>query len=209
MGPKNLQELLDSTGNPVDLLRNSQLGAYVYPVVPAEFSNWRREQRAWRDTAVLFDQSHHMVNLFIVGRDALRLIAETGVNSVARFPVEMAKQLVAVTPAGHVIAVSILFREAEDRFVSVGRCSPGTARTSVTRSRSPRWTRMSRWAPRSASCGVSRRWEPQGHRHPARGDRRPAPRSAPFPTLRSRASSTSRMAHRERSRHRVDRSAAG
>ncbi|MGW1787275.1 aminomethyl transferase family protein, partial [Streptomyces sp. NPDC002143] len=120
MSPKNLQELLDASGNPVELLRNSQIGAYIYPVVPAEFSNWRREQRAWRETAVLFDQSHHMVNLFISGKDALRLIAETGVNSVARFPVGMAKQLVAVTPAGHVIGDSILFRTAEDRFESIG-----------------------------------------------------------------------------------------
>ena len=56
MTPSNLQELLDASGNTVELLRNSQIGAYVYPVVPFEFSNWRREQRAWRETAVLFDQ---------------------------------------------------------------------------------------------------------------------------------------------------------
>ena len=47
-----------------ELLRNSQLGAYIYPVVPAEFTNWRREVLAWRETAVLYDQTHHMVNLF-------------------------------------------------------------------------------------------------------------------------------------------------
>ena len=29
-----------------ELLRNSSLGPYVYPVVPSEFSNWRDEQRA-------------------------------------------------------------------------------------------------------------------------------------------------------------------
>ena len=69
MAPKNLQEIIDKT-DPVELLRNSQVGAYVYPVVAAEFTNWRREQRAWRDTAVLFDQSHHMVNLFFKGPDA-------------------------------------------------------------------------------------------------------------------------------------------
>ena len=43
---------------PVELLRNSQIGAYIYPVVAAEFTNWRREQRAWRKTAVLYDQTH-------------------------------------------------------------------------------------------------------------------------------------------------------
>jgi vanillate/3-O-methylgallate O-demethylase len=88
MRQSNLQELLDGSGNVVELLRNSQIGAYVYPVVPFEFSNWRREQRAWRESAVLFDQSHHMANLFIRGPEALKLLAETGINSTANFPVK-------------------------------------------------------------------------------------------------------------------------
>ena len=33
---QSLEDLL-KTKNPVDLLRNSQIGAYVYPVVPAEY----------------------------------------------------------------------------------------------------------------------------------------------------------------------------
>jgi vanillate/3-O-methylgallate O-demethylase len=51
MTRKNLEQLLQETGNTVDMLRNSQIGAYVYPVVPNEFTNWRDEQRAWRETA--------------------------------------------------------------------------------------------------------------------------------------------------------------
>ena len=46
-------------------LRDSQIGPYVYPMVPSEFSNWRDEQRAWRETCALFDQSHHMTDLTI------------------------------------------------------------------------------------------------------------------------------------------------
>src|SRR5437764_11920948 len=121
MTPSNLQEVLDESGNIVELLRNSQIGAYIYPVVPYEFSNWRREQRAWRDTAVLFDQSHHMVNLFMRGPDAIRLISDTGINSVANFPVNMAKQFVPCTPAGHVIGDGILFHLEQEEFVWVGR----------------------------------------------------------------------------------------
>ena len=67
MAAKNLQDVLDAAPNTVELLRNSQIGAYMYPVVPAEFSNWRREQRAWRETAVLFDQSHHMATCSCAG----------------------------------------------------------------------------------------------------------------------------------------------
>jgi vanillate/3-O-methylgallate O-demethylase len=117
----SLQELLDRAPSTVELLRNSQLGAYVYPVVPDEFSNWRREQIAWTKSAVLFDQSHHMSNLYIKGPDALRLISDTGVNSVENFRVDMAKQFVPVTPAGNVIGDGILFHLAEEEFVWVGR----------------------------------------------------------------------------------------
>ena len=121
MSAKNLQELLDSTGNTVELLRNSQLGAYIYPVVPAEFTNWRREVIAWRESAVLYDQTHHMINLFISGPDALRLLADTGVNSMANFPVDTAKQFVPVSPEGGVIGDGILFHLADEEFVFVGR----------------------------------------------------------------------------------------
>lgn len=121
MSAKNLQEVLDQKGNTVELLRNSQIGAYIYPVVPAEFTNFRREVIAWRDAAVLFDQTHHMVNLFISGPDALKLLSDTGINSMAKFPVNSAKQFVPVSPEGGVIGDGILFRLAEEEFVFVGR----------------------------------------------------------------------------------------
>src|SRR5690606_25066319 len=117
---KNLQELLDQT-NPVELLRNSQIGSYIYPVVPADFSSWIKEQKAWRDTAVLYDQSHHMDNVFIKGSDAIKLISDTAINSVANFAVNKAKQYVPTTASGHVVGDGILFREAEEEFVYVGR----------------------------------------------------------------------------------------
>ena len=127
MSARNLQEVLDRSGNIVEFLRSSQIGTYIYPVVPAEFTNWRREQRAWRETAVLFDQSHHMVNLFVKGPDALKLISDTAVNSTANFPVNRAKQYVPTTPYGHVIGDGILFHEAENEFVFVGRTPNGLA----------------------------------------------------------------------------------
>jgi len=74
MTQRSLEDLLQ-TVNPVELLRGSQEGAYVYPVVPTEFTNWRTEQNAWAQTCVLYDQSHHMANLYIKGPDALKLIS--------------------------------------------------------------------------------------------------------------------------------------
>jgi Glycine cleavage system T protein (aminomethyltransferase) len=119
--PTNLQEKLDAAGNAVEMLRNNKLGAYIYPVVPAEFTNWRREQRAWRDAAVLFDQSHHMDNLFIKGSGAIKLLSDTMINSPENFAVNTAKQLVPVASNGGVVGDGILFREAEDEYVYVGR----------------------------------------------------------------------------------------
>jgi vanillate/3-O-methylgallate O-demethylase len=121
MTPKSLQELLDNSGNTVEMLRNSRLGAYSYPVVPSEFTNFRRETIAWRETAVLYDQSHHMHSIFISGPDALKLITDTGINSTARFPVDTAKQFVPVSPEGGVIGDGILFRDAEEEFTFTGR----------------------------------------------------------------------------------------
>ena len=99
MTQRSLEDLLQ-TVNPVELLRNSQEGAYVYPVVPTEFSNWKAEQVAWQKTAVLFDQSHHMANVYIKGPDALKLISHLGINTFKNFPLNMAKQFVPVTYSG-------------------------------------------------------------------------------------------------------------
>jgi vanillate/3-O-methylgallate O-demethylase len=118
---QNLETLLKTVRNPVDLLRNSQLGAYVYPVVPTEFSNWRSEQNAWRDTAVLFDQSHHMAELTLKGPDALKLLSYTTINSFANFGPNRAKQMVPCSYDGYVIGDGILFYLDKEEFVFVGR----------------------------------------------------------------------------------------
>ena len=81
--PQSLEDLLQKSGNPVSLLRDSQIGAYVYPVVPSEYSNWREEQRAWRESCIMFDLSHHMVNLYVEGPDTVRLVSHLGFNSFA------------------------------------------------------------------------------------------------------------------------------
>ena len=121
MSQKSLQNLLADAGNPVTLLRHSQLGAYVYPVVPTEFSNWRTEQRAWRETAVLFDQSHHMAEITLKGPDALRLCSYTTINSFNNFAPGKAKQMVPTSYDGFVIGDGILFYLDKDELLFVGR----------------------------------------------------------------------------------------
>jgi vanillate/3-O-methylgallate O-demethylase len=121
MSGQNLESLLKTAGNPVTLLRNSQLGAYVYPVVPSEFTNWRDEQRAWRDSVVLFDQSHHMAEFTVKGPDALKLMSYCTINSFANFTPNKAKQMVPCSYDGYVIGDGILFYLDKDELVFVGR----------------------------------------------------------------------------------------
>ena len=121
MRDRSLEDLLESAGNPVAMLRNSRIGAYVYPVVPYEYSNWRDEQRAWRETAVLFDQSHHMANVYVQGPDALKMLSHLATNSFAKFPVNRAKQFAPCSYEGFVIGDGILFHLEENRLVFVGR----------------------------------------------------------------------------------------
>jgi vanillate/3-O-methylgallate O-demethylase len=123
MSHESLEQLLNAVGSPVELARNSQIGPYVYPKVPAEFSNWREEQVAWKETSALFDQSHHMTELYLKGPDTIKLLSATGVNSFATFAPGKAKQFVACNPDGYVIGDAILFYLEEDHVVLVGRPS--------------------------------------------------------------------------------------
>jgi vanillate/3-O-methylgallate O-demethylase len=102
-------------------LRNSQIGPYAFPVVRPEFTNWRDEQRAWKETCALFDQSHHMTDLYIDGPDALKLLSDLGINSYKNFRVNQAKQFVACNHNGYVIGDAILFYLDENKFNLVGR----------------------------------------------------------------------------------------
>ena len=121
MSSRSLENLITAVGNPVDLLRNSQIGPYAFPVVRHEFTNWRDEQRSWRETCALFDQSHHMTDLYVSGSDVLRLLSDLGVNSFKGFAVNKAKQFVACNYDGFVIGDAILFYLDENEVGLVGR----------------------------------------------------------------------------------------
>jgi syringate O-demethylase len=122
MSQQNLESILHKT-SPVELLRNSSIGPYVYPVVQSEYTNWRDEQRAWQKTCVLFNQSFHMTDMYVEGPDALKLLSSLGVNSFKNFGPNKAKQFVACNPEGYVIGDVILFGLQENQFNLVGRPS--------------------------------------------------------------------------------------
>lgn len=123
MSDPSLEDALHAARSPVARLRNSQIGPYSFPVVAAEYTNWRDEQRAWRETCALFDQSHHMTDLLVEGPEALKVLSDLGVNSFKTFKVNQAKHFVACNHEGYVIGDAILFYLDEQTFSLVGRPS--------------------------------------------------------------------------------------
>jgi vanillate/3-O-methylgallate O-demethylase len=147
--PNSLSAVMAAAGNPVKMLRNSKTGMYVYPVVAPEFSNWRVEQEAWRKSAVLFDQSHHMDEVIVEGPQATEFLSHHGINSFANFDLNRAKHFVPVTPNGHVIGDHIIFREREDKYILVGRAP--TSNWLMFAAAWGKWNVRLRYDPRSPS----------------------------------------------------------
>src|SRR4051812_19115394 len=116
----SLQEKIDVLGNPAEFLRDVPVGAYIYPV-QSEFTNWRDEQRSWREDVGLLDQSLHMTDLYVEGPDTMRLLSELGVNSFSGFGRNKGKQLVCCSHDGYLIGDMIVFGLEDDKVNIVGR----------------------------------------------------------------------------------------
>lgn len=118
---RSLADLIDSVPDLVDYFYNDTVSPHSRnrpgsSPVPAEYSNWRDEQRGWRETAVLFDQTHHMPEMFLKGKDALRLLSDFGINSFANFEPGRAKSYIACNHNGQVIGECILHYLRDETF---------------------------------------------------------------------------------------------
>jgi glycine cleavage system aminomethyltransferase T len=101
------------------MLRESPLDRFRVPYLD-QYTNWQDEQVAWLRTATLFDQSHHMTDVYFRGPDILRLLSDTGTNSFANFDPGKAKHFVACNPDGHIIGTAVLFGISENEVSLVG-----------------------------------------------------------------------------------------
>jgi len=119
-GFKNLEQLIAKAGGPVKLLRSSQVGAYVFPVVPPEYTNYGDEQYAWRHGCAFLELSYHQTDLYVYGPGALPLLSRVGINNFRKFPPKRAKQLVACSPDGYLIADGMCFHLEQDYFRIAG-----------------------------------------------------------------------------------------
>jgi vanillate/3-O-methylgallate O-demethylase len=126
--PRTLQALIDSVPSIVDHLYGnppkSALNVFgvMMPteVVRAEFTTWRDEQRSWRETIALHDQSYHMSNLHVRGKGAVKVFERLGVNTFGNFAPGRAKQFLACSPEGYVIGDAILYYLAPEHLLLVG-----------------------------------------------------------------------------------------
>jgi vanillate/3-O-methylgallate O-demethylase len=112
--PRNLEEKLVAAGGAVNMLRSSGYGSHAFPGIPPEFTNWRDEQRAWRDSCALLESSYHMTHLYLRGPDARKLLTRVGANKIGEFPAGRGKQLICASPDGYLIADGICFHTADD-----------------------------------------------------------------------------------------------
>lgn len=110
----SLQTNIDRAGGALQLLTQTSVDVRGIFPYPAEHTNWRDEQRAWNDTAVLLNQSFHMSDLFVSGQDVARLLSDTSVNSFENFRAGIAKQYIAVNDQGQLVGDSILVALSED-----------------------------------------------------------------------------------------------
>lgn len=120
---QSLQDLIDGLPDLVDYFYNDTraqdfrtAGAAAVALTPPAYSNWHDEQRAWSETAVLFEQTYIMPELFLEGPDSLKLLERLGVNTFSNFTADRAKQFVTCSPSGHAIGDSILYRHGEQSF---------------------------------------------------------------------------------------------
>lgn len=122
----SLETRLNAAENPATFLRTAPTMPTVslFPF-PAEYSNWRDEQAAWKQTAVMFDQSFHMTDTYFRGPGVKQLLSDYGVNSFSTFGARKAKQYVAVTDRGHYLSDSILFGWSDSEVSVVGTPAVG------------------------------------------------------------------------------------
>lgn len=125
---RSFQSVLDDVPNIVDHLYanppKSALNVFTVmmpsDVVRPEYTTWRDEQRSWRESVALHDQSYHMSSLHLRGPEALQLLERLAVNSFDGFEPGRAKQFVACSPEGYVIGDAILYFLEPEHLLLVG-----------------------------------------------------------------------------------------
>jgi vanillate/3-O-methylgallate O-demethylase len=129
MAKRSLQSLIDQAGGAVSYARSTKyhrrdVPAFspplIIPQVPYEFTGWEREQRAWRESVALLDQSHHMQAAIVKGPDARSFLSHLACNNLEHANPSRAFQIICVSPEGDMIGDGILLQSEANEFAAVG-----------------------------------------------------------------------------------------
>ncbi|MEI9430237.1 aminomethyl transferase family protein [Mesorhizobium sp. Cs1299R1N3] len=118
---KSLEEYMREWESPAKMVQNSPWGmGFEFPV-QRQWTNIIDELQSWRKTAVMFDQSFHMMELYIKGADINLLLSSLAINDFRNFGKDKAKQITCVNENGYLISDAIVFGLEDDLAVIVGR----------------------------------------------------------------------------------------
>jgi glycine cleavage system aminomethyltransferase T len=93
-------------------------GSIMGNLMPYEYTGWRNEQMAWKDTCYLGANLTPTTTSRIYGPDAMQFLKDNFTNSFEKFPVGKGKQGLMVDEEGYVAATGVLIRGNEDEFYS-------------------------------------------------------------------------------------------
>ncbi len=119
---RNLEDKISKHKSVLDMLKNAPSGFYPFPV-PAEHTNWRLEQLAWEQSAVLFDQSYHMTDLYLSGPDKIRILSDVSINNFSEFESLNALQIVVCSDSGYIVGDAVAFHLQDGSVSVVGKPS--------------------------------------------------------------------------------------
>ncbi|MFB6096686.1 MAG: aminomethyl transferase family protein [Haloferacaceae archaeon] len=125
MDPQSLQDVVDGSDNLARRFRETDVerGDVHFSVYQDEYTNWIEEQRAWRETCILMDQSYHLANYYFEGPDALKLNADLGIRDFEALADEeppVAKTHPIPNPDGYLIGDPVLFYRGEEEVAVTG-----------------------------------------------------------------------------------------
>jgi glycine cleavage system aminomethyltransferase T len=87
-------------------------------LVPYEYTGWRDETMAWKESCYLHGNLNPTPTFRIKGPDALKFLSGTCVNGFSKFPVGTGKHAIMCREDGIIMQDGVLLRLAEDDFIT-------------------------------------------------------------------------------------------
>ena len=87
-------------------------------LVALQFTGWRDETMSWKKTAYIGAVLNPAPTYEIKGREALKFLSDTNVNSFRNFPVGTGKHGIMCTEKGLIMMDGVIIRTADDEFIT-------------------------------------------------------------------------------------------